>query len=96
MKVAKLLQEKGTTLVGTVNANVKGIPKEITKGGNEEFSSKLFFSDDKKCMLINYQCKQNKNVHLMRTMHDSPVTDTTEKKKQLCYRIKWLCPRRNA
>ena len=83
MKVAELLQEQGTTLVGTVRANVKGIPKEITKGGNEKFSSKFFFNDDKKCMVVNYQCKQKKNVHLMSTMHDSPATDTTEKKKPL-------------
>ena len=36
-KVAGLLQEKGTTLVGTVRANVKRISKEITKQGNEKF-----------------------------------------------------------
>ena len=54
VKVAELLQEKNTTLVGTVRANVKGIPKKITKGGNEKFSSKFFFNEDKKCMLVNY------------------------------------------
>ena len=37
----------------------------------------------KKCMLINYHCKQKKNVHLMLTLHDSLATDTTEKKKPL-------------
>ena len=83
MKVARLLQEKNTTLVGTVRANVKGIPKEITKGGNEKFSSKFFFNEDKKCMLVNYQCKQKKNVHLLSTMHNSPATDSTEKKKPM-------------
>ena len=84
VKVAGLLQEKGTTLVGTVRANVKGIPKETTKGGNEKFSSKFFFNADKKWMLVNYQCKQKKNVHLMSTMHDSPATNTTEK-EITCY-----------
>ena len=48
IEVAGLLQEKGTTLVGTVRANVKGILKEITKGDTEKFSSKFFFNDDKK------------------------------------------------
>ena len=81
MKVAGLLQEKNTTLVGTVRANVIGIPKEITKGGNEKFSSNCFFNEDKKCMLVNYQCMQKKNVHLLSTMHDSLATDSTEKKK---------------
>ena len=76
VKVVGLLQENGTLLdrtVLTVRANVKGVPKEITKGCNEKFSSKFFFNDDKKCMLVNYQCKQKKNVHLMLTMHESPA-----------------------
>ena len=34
-------------------------------------------------MLVNYLCKQKKNVHLMATMHDSSATDSTEKKKPL-------------
>ena len=83
VKVVGLLQEKSTTLVGTVRANVNGIPKEITKGGNEKFSSKFFFNENKKCMLVNYQCKQKKNVHLLSTTHDSPATDSTERKKPL-------------
>ena len=31
VKITGLLQEKGTALIGTVRANVKGILKEITK-----------------------------------------------------------------
>ena len=85
VKVAGLMQEKGTTLIGTVRANVKGIPKEINKGGNEKFSSTFFFNDDKKCMLVNYQCNQKKNAHLMSTMHDSPATNITKKKETTCY-----------
>ena len=65
VKVAGLLQENGTTLVRTVCANVKGIPNEITKGGNDKFSSKFFFNDDKKCMLVNYQCKQKKKMIIL-------------------------------
>ena len=87
VKVAGLVQEKGTTLVGIVRANVKGIPKEITEGGNKKFSSKFFFNDDKKCMLVNYQSKQKKTVHLVSTMYDSPATDTTEKKKPLAIHL---------
>ena len=34
-------------------------------------------------MLVNYQCKQKKNVHLLSTMHNSPATDSTEKKKPI-------------
>ena len=83
MRVAALLQEKASTFVGTFRANVKGIPREITKGGNKKFSCKFFFNDDKKCMLVNYHCIQKKNVHLMSTMRDSPAKNTTKKKKPL-------------
>ena len=34
-------------------------------------------------MLVNYQCKQKKNVKFLSTMHDSPATDSAEKKKTL-------------
>ena len=34
-------------------------------------------------MLVNYQCKQKKNVHLLSTTYDSPATDSTEMKKPL-------------
>ena len=35
------------------------------------------------CKLVNYQCKQKKNVNLLSTMYNSPGTDATEKKKPL-------------
>ena len=50
---------------------------------NEKFSGKFFFNDDRKVMLVNYQCRQKKNVHLMSTMHVSLAVYTTEKKKPL-------------
>ena len=31
-------------------------------------------------MLVNYQCKQKKNVNLLSAMHNSPGTDAIEKK----------------
>ena len=58
------------------------IPKEVTEGNNENFSSKFLYNNDKKC-LLNYQCKQKKNVNLISTMYNSPATDSTEKKKPL-------------
>ena len=71
------------TVVGTVRVNSKDLPKEITKGDKENFSSNFFYNSSKNCMLVNYQCKQKKNVNVLPIMHSSPGTDATEKKKSL-------------
>ena len=70
------------TIVGTVRANSKDLQKEITRGDKEKFSSRFFYNSPKNCMLVNYQCKQKKNVNLLSTMHNSPGTDATKKKKK--------------
>ena len=71
------------TIVGTVRANSKGFPKEITRGDKEKFSNRFFYNSPKNCMLVNYHCKQKKNVNLLSTMPSSPGTDATENKKPL-------------
>ena len=83
--LAGLLSQQNTTIVGTVRANSKGFPKEITRGNKEKFSSRFFYNFPKNCMLVNYQkiIKQKKNVNLLSTMHNSPGTDATKKKKPL-------------
>ena len=78
-----LLSQQNMIIFGTVCANSKGLPKEITRGDKEKFSSHFFYNSPKNCMLVNYQCKQKKNVNLLSTMHNSPGTDATEKKKLL-------------
>ena len=83
VKTAGLLKGKYTTVVRTVHANFKRIPKELKKGNNEKFSSKFVHNNDKKCLLVNYQSKEEKNVNLISIMHNSPATDSTEKKKPL-------------
>ena len=86
MKTAGLLQEKDMTIVGTVHTNVKEIPKKITKGVNEKFSSKFFDNDNKKCLLVNYQCKQKKNVNLISTMTPQFSTNKFNRKEETtCY-----------
>ena len=69
------------TIVGTVKAGSKGLPKDIVKGGEEKFSSNFFYNASNSCTFVNYQCKRHKNVILISTMHYSPFTDATEKKK---------------
>ncbi|CAK8681971.1 unnamed protein product [Clavelina lepadiformis] len=81
LNLAGLLSQRNMTIVGTVRSNSKGLPKEITRGEEEKFSSKFFYNSLRNSMLVNYQCKQKKNVNLLSTMHNSPSTDATEKKK---------------
>ena len=81
--LAGLLSQQNMTIVGTVCANSKGLPEEITIRDKEKLSGNFFYNSQKNCMLVNYQCKQNKNVNLLSTMHNSPGTNATEKKKPL-------------
>ena len=83
IQVAALLQSKEITVVGTVRANCKGLPQEITSNSKENFSSKFFYNANKNCLLVNYQYKQKKSVNLISTIHDAPSTDGTEKRKPL-------------
>ena len=77
------LSQQNMTIVGTVRANSKGHSKEITRGDKEKLSNRFFYNSPKNCMLVNCQSKQKKNVNLLSTMHNSPGTDTKEKKKPL-------------
>ena len=81
--VAALLQSKEITVVRTVRANSKELPKEITTSSKERFSSKFFYNANKSCLLVSYRCKLKKDVNLISTMHDAPSTDGTEKRKPL-------------
>ena len=69
-------------IVGTVCANSKHLPKEVTgpvKGG--KYDSKFYYEERCKCMFVNYQCKDKKSVCLLSTMHASPSVSGGEKKK---------------
>ena len=79
--LAGLLSQENMTIVATVRANSKGFPNEITGGVKKKFSSNFFYNFQKNYKLVNYQCKQNKTVNLLSTMHNSRGTDATEKKK---------------
>ena len=81
-ELAKKLQKEGTSIVGTVRANSKHLPKEVTrpvKGG--KYSSKFYYEEQYKCMFVKYQCKDKKSVCLLSTMHASPSVSGGEKKK---------------
>ena len=78
--VAKLLTQKKISIVGTLRNNSKRITKEMTRSGDDLYDSKFYYNDETKCLFVNYQCKK-KNVSLLSTMHNTPCTDDTEKKK---------------
>ena len=81
--VASLLQQKKSTIVGTVRNNNKGLTKEMTKCGNDMYGSKFYYNEQNECLFVNYQCKKKKNVNLLSTMHNAPSTDNTEKRSPL-------------
>ena len=81
-ELAKKLQKEGTSIAGTVRANSKHLPKEVTgpvKGG--KYGSKFYYEEQCKCMFVNYQCKDKKSACLLSTMHASPSVSGGEKKK---------------
>lgn len=80
---AKLLQQRKCSVVGTIKKSAKGIPKEIKEvRRNEKYSSQFYWENDIGCLLVNYQCKEKKNVCLISTMHDAPRVDNTNEKKK--------------
>ena len=81
-ELTKKLQKEGTSVVGTVRASSKHLPKEIispVKGG--KYGSKFSNEGHCKCMFVNYQCKDKKSVCLLSAMHASPSVSSGEKKK---------------
>ena len=81
-ELVKKLQKEGTSIVGTVRANSKHLPKEVigpVKGG--KYGSKFYSEEQCKCMFVNYQCKDKKSVCLLSTMHAFLSVSGGEKKK---------------
>ncbi|XP_025160794.1 piggyBac transposable element-derived protein 4-like [Harpegnathos saltator] len=80
ISLAKKLLAKKTTLVGTIRANRKELPKiaKAKKDKITQFSTKLYRSEN--CTLTIYKSKPNKKVLLLSTKHKNI---TIEKNKKL-------------
>lgn len=80
ISLAKKLLAKKTTLVGTIRANRKELPKiaKAKKDKMTQFSTKLYRSEN--CTLTIYKSKPNKKVLLLSTKHKNI---TIEKNKKL-------------
>ena len=68
VKLAKLLKSKNTSLLGTLYKMRRDIPSELKNMRDEQFTTKLYKSDDD-ILLIVYQGKRKKNVLLLSTLH---------------------------
>lgn len=78
LRLAKLLREKKTSLVGTVNRSRKEVPDFVKKSRTELHETNLLIHDD--VTLTIYQGKKTKNVLLLSTLH-SNVTIGNDAKK---------------
>lgn len=80
VELAKCLQQKQTSIVGTLRQNSKGVPSEIISEKLQRHESS-FYWNDLHMLLVKYQCKPNKSVLVLSTMHCHPTVDTTAKRK---------------
>lgn len=88
LQVARKLQERANSIVGTVRTNSKHLSKEMTsQEKGRKYKSKFYFQDERGCMLVNYQRKNNQNVCLLSTMHSSPTVSEGKKKKTSSHRF---------
>ena len=83
LPLAKRLSELKTSIVGTIRRNRRELTKEMTSFCYSIHESKFFWHEEVKACFVNYQCKKQKNVCLLSTMHSAPTTAHTEKKKPI-------------
>ena len=84
INLATQLRKKKTSLVGTLNKIRKEVPPLVKTLQQSRYSSKLLQTkneNNQATTLTVYQCKQNKNVCILSTLHPSVMVDTTTKKK---------------
>ena len=78
LALAKQLLGNGLTLVGTIKSNKRFIPSSFV-ANTELYSSDFAFL--KEVMLVSYQSKKKKKVHLLSTMHHLGNVGDDKKKK---------------
>lgn len=82
--LAKKLQQQNKTLVGTLRANRKEIPQDMTEFGKTAslHESKFYYSET--TTLLGYKAKRNKSVLLLSSMHKSGhVLDTGKRTPEM-------------
>ena len=66
--LARFLKDKNTTILGTIRKNRRELPNEIAEN-MPLHSTKAYKESDSGATLAVYQCKRNKNVVLLSTLH---------------------------
>ena len=83
--IAHYLKEKKMTLIGTMRANRKGIPKELVEMQNlDNKDIKFVYAKEDDMMLTSYVVKKksgSRNILLLSTMHDDVKCGRDERKK---------------
>ncbi|KAF2885897.1 hypothetical protein ILUMI_20276 [Ignelater luminosus] len=78
--LAREMEKKNLTLLGTIRKNKPELPQElVTTRGRDVYSTKFDYQD--KAILASYCPKKGKIITLLLTMHDSGQISETEKKK---------------
>ena len=81
LSLAKELLTKSTTLVGTIRSNRREIP-ECSKSRSDLFESQCLVEKVSGALLTSYQCKRNKRVLVLSTLHSSHEVDERENPKK--------------
>ena len=79
--LANELSNNKTTMVGTLRVNSKGIPTELKNEKLDLHASSFYYNAKNAVLLTKYQCKKQKSVFLLSTMHVNPYVDETNKRK---------------
>jgi hypothetical protein len=80
LDLAKSLLSKKTTLVGTIRSNRRELP-QICRNRDQLHKSHVMFEEESGALLTSYQCKKNKKVNLLSTLHNSLQVDETDNPK---------------
>ena len=77
VKCATSLLAKKTTFIGTMVANRKNIPQR-KKLPVLKTNESIFLEDHNGCILQYYQCKPQKNIYLLSSMHDKASISSSQ------------------
>ena len=77
-KLAEKLNDRGTSIVGTLNRIRREVPQSVKSAKCNRYCSHILKTD--KCTLTVYQSKPNKNVLVLSSMHRNVAVDNEKKR----------------
>ena len=83
LSLAAQLKALGTSLTGTMRENRKELPKDFLKSDKQAlYRSSFFINEPTGALLCKYNCKKNKTVAILSTMHNKPDVDMNSEKRK--------------